>query len=120
MLTALVLIFTGSAVLVGHATAQKPRERASTASEPAALVGENRRSNDELDVVMLERAWADAIARRDDAVVNRIMADDFAGIDSVANVSSKETYLRDLRNGVLSAAPVSSTKLPVENLVSWV
>ncbi len=48
------------------------------------------------------------------------MADDFAGIDSVANVSSKETYLRDLRNGVLSAAPVSSTKLPVENLVSWV
>jgi len=105
-LTALVLVLTGSAILVRHATAQKPPERQRAASERAALVGENSRSNDELDVVMLERAWADAIPRRDDAVVDRILADGFKGVDSHANVFSKATYLRDLRDGVFSAAPI--------------
>ena len=45
---------------------------------------------------MLERAWADAITRRDEAVINRIMADDFEGIDPVGNVFTKATYLPDL------------------------
>ena len=55
---------------------------------------------------MLERAWVDAITRRDAAVINRIMADDFEGIDPVGNVYSKATYLPDLRNGAFNSAPI--------------
>ena len=36
-------------------------------------------SDDELDVLMLERAWLDALGRADKAVVSRILADDFLG-----------------------------------------
>ena len=34
-------------------------------------------TEDEAEVAMLDRAWADAIPRRDTAAVNRILADDF-------------------------------------------
>ena len=55
---------------------------------------------------MLERAWAAAIPRRDAAIVNRIMADDFEGIDPVGNVFTKATYLPDLRNGAFGVQPI--------------
>ena len=55
---------------------------------------------------MLERAWADAITRRDAAVINRIMADDFEGIDPAGNIFTKATYMPDLRNGVFASAPI--------------
>ena len=52
-----------------------------------------------IDLEMLERAWVDAVNRRDAAVVSRIVADDFGGIDSAGNRFTKAAYLLDLRNG---------------------
>jgi ketosteroid isomerase-like protein/biotin carboxyl carrier protein len=50
----------------------------------------------------LDRAWAGAIPRRDTAFVNRILADDFAGIDPAGNIFTKAAYLSDLSNGAFS------------------
>jgi protein SCO1 len=83
---ALLLVMTGSAVLVSQATAQKPSTRQGIVSSPAARSDEAAPRNDELDIAMLERAWAEAIPRRDAAVVNRVVADDFEGIDPVGNI----------------------------------
>ena len=44
---------------------------------------------------MLERAWIDAINRHDTAVVDRILADDFEGIDQAGNAFDKAAALRE-------------------------
>src|SRR5262249_59211993 len=93
---ALLLIAAGSAALVGQATAQKPAARQGLVPAPhasARRAEEAARSDDELDIVMLERAWVQAIPRRDAAIVNRVLADDFQGIDPVGNIFTKATYL---------------------------
>ncbi len=113
---ALLLIAAGSAALVGQATAQKPPEpprRIPAPDAPAGRAQEAPRSDDELDIVMLERAWAQAIPRRDAAIVNRIMADDFEGIDPVGNSFTKSTYMPDLAHGVFSDQPIELDELKV-------
>ncbi len=91
---ALVLVAIGSAVLFGQASAQK--------AEPARA-GTAPKGDDQIDLEMLERAWADALARRDTAVVSRILADDFEGIDPAGAAFSKPAYLADLAHGRFAA-----------------
>ena len=89
----LLVVATGSAALFGQASARgrtgnsvRPHPASSPSAEgprpPAA-------SDESVNLEMLERAWVDAITRRDAAVINRIMADDFEGIDPAGNVFSK-------------------------------
>ena len=96
---ALLLIATGSAVLVSQATAQKPTARSGAVEKPGRTAAARRLpfADDAIDLEMLERAWVDALNRRDAAVVSRIMADDFAGIDSAGT-----TFTRD---GLLARCP---------------
>jgi len=106
---ALLLITIGSAVLVNQATAQRPAEHAGIIDRSTGNAGaadQTALRDNSLDVEMLERAWVDAIPRRDEAIVNRIIAEDFAGIDPVGNLFSKATYLHDLRNGLLTFRPI--------------
>jgi RNA polymerase sigma factor (sigma-70 family) len=105
---AAVVILTGSAVLLGQASGQKPSEGAADAGGRAAAVAQVLLGsrNDELDVKLLERAWADAIPRRDSAIINRVMADDFEGIDPAGNVFTKSSYMPDLAHGVFSDQPI--------------
>ena len=113
---ALLLLAAGSAALVGQATAQKPAARPGLVpapDAPARRAQEAARSDDEIDIEMLEHAWAQAIPRRDAAIVNRIMADDFEGIDPVGNIFTKATYMPDLRHGVFSDQPVELDELKV-------
>jgi RNA polymerase sigma factor (sigma-70 family) len=113
---ALLLLAAGSAALVGQATAQKPATRPGlvpTTEAPARRAEEAARSDDEVDIVLLERAWAQAIPRRDAAIVNRIMADDFEGIDPVGNLFTKATYLPDLKNGVFTDQPIELDAIKV-------
>jgi ketosteroid isomerase-like protein len=116
---ALLLIAAGSAALVGQATAQKPAVRprpVPTTEAPAGRAEEAARSDDEVDIVLLERAWAQAIPRRDAAIINRIMAEDFEGIDPVGNLFTKATYLPDLKNGVFTDQPIELDEIKVRLL----
>jgi Domain of unknown function (DUF4440) len=109
-IAALLLITTGSAVLVSQATAQKPTgpvTKIDSLTSSRQADGESSTRVDELDVVLLERAWVDAIPRNDSAVVNRIMADDFEGIDPVGNVFTKEKYLAGLRSGTFTTRAIT-------------
>ena len=114
-------ITIGAAVLVSQATAQKPAgqanmiDRLSTLSQAA---DQSATRDDELDVAMLERAWVDAIPRRDAAVVRRVLADDFEGINLVGQRlhqgnlhdrppqrhASRRTRSRWMRSGRASSA----------------
>jgi len=105
----LLVIMTGSAVLVSQATAQKSPGGVGindSSTGEAGAAGETGPRDNSLDVEMLERAWVDAIPRRDVAIVNRIIAEDFAGIDPVGNTFTKAAYLHDLRNGVFTPKPI--------------
>jgi RNA polymerase sigma factor (sigma-70 family) len=105
---AVVLVMAGSAVVFSQATAQKPEERTVAGGRltPQAPAPTEAALDDELDVVMLERAWADAISRRDPAVVSRILVDDFEGIDPSGNIFTKASHLADLRSGLFTKQPI--------------
>jgi ketosteroid isomerase-like protein len=102
-LIALLVIFSGSAVLVSQATAQKPVSTTEISDNRTTPANDAATRDAETDLIMLERAWADAIPRRDVAIVNRILSEDFAGIDPIRNPYTKAAYLRDLENGVFTA-----------------
>ena len=99
---AFLLTVGASAVLASQATAQKPNAAARTIEKPA---GAATVSDDTVDLEMLECAWVDAVNRRDEAVVSRIIADDFAGVDSGGGRFTKTSYLLDVRNGAFGAEP---------------
>jgi RNA polymerase sigma factor (sigma-70 family) len=102
MTAAALVILTGSAVLLSRASAQNPAGQSAASGNPAVSAKhQGVSSDDEIDVVMLERAWAEAIPRRDSTVVGRVLADDFSRIDSGGIVSTRERYLSDLVKGVL-------------------
>jgi RNA polymerase sigma factor (sigma-70 family) len=111
---ALFLILTGSAVLVSQATAQKLSARIGSIGSltSSAGTGDEISARDEaVEVEMLERAWISAIPRRDAAIIGRIMADDFEGIDPVGNIFTKATYMPDLRNGVFTSGAIELDEL---------
>jgi RNA polymerase sigma factor (sigma-70 family) len=95
---AILLVATCSAVLFGQAAAQKAAgggvEQAPNAAAPA--------NDDRIDLEMLERAWVDAINRRDTTVIGRILAGDFEGIDPVGSTINRASYLAQLKNGGLA------------------
>ena len=107
---ALMLTVGASAVLVNQATAQKPSAAARTIDKPA---GAAPVSDDAVDLEMLKHAWVDAVNRRDEAVVSRIIADDFAGVDSGGGRFAKTSYLRDVRNGAFGAGPREQEEVKV-------
>jgi RNA polymerase sigma factor (sigma-70 family) len=98
---ALVVMLSGSAALVSQTTAQKPGRPGTVKASfiPIREADEAAKADAALDLVILERAWADAIPRRDLSVVNRILADDFIGIDLDGHLYSKTTIIPDLRSG---------------------
>ncbi len=98
---ALLLVAIGSAALFGQAAAQKS-ETGQEGQSPATATARTATapaSDDQVDLEMLERAWADAVARRDTTVVNRILADDFEGVDLAGETFSKTTYVADVAHG---------------------
>jgi RNA polymerase sigma factor (sigma-70 family) len=108
-IAATLLIMGGSAVVFSQATTEKLASRPDAGTGPAAPAGgadQSTARGDELDVLMLDRAWVDAIPRRDVAMVNRILADDFEGIDTTGKPFTKATYLPDLRDGAFGVQPI--------------
>jgi ketosteroid isomerase-like protein len=107
---ALLVVATGSAAVLGQASDQRT-ERGRFVPARATLSERlvAPKSDDQVDLEMIERAWADAIARRDTAVVHRILADDFEGIDQAGDSFDKPAALHDLAKG--SFLDVSSAAL---------
>jgi ketosteroid isomerase-like protein len=101
----LLVLVAASAMAISQATAQKAAEppiAAPVTSNPDEPQRKAFSNDDETDVAMLDRAWADAIPRRDTAIVSRILADDFTGVDPAGNTFTKATYLSDIGNGAFS------------------
>jgi ketosteroid isomerase-like protein len=102
---AVLAVFAASAAMVSRATAQK-LEGLPNAGSVANLTNAQPRqadvTDDETEVAMLDRAWADAVPRRDTAAINRILADDFTGIDPAANTFTKTSYVHELSEGAFS------------------
>jgi RNA polymerase sigma factor (sigma-70 family) len=107
---ALLVTVGATVVLVSHATAQKPNAPSRNIEKRA---GAAPVADDAVDLEMLERAWVDAVNRRDEAVVSRIIADDFVGVDSRGGRITKPSYLLDVRNGALGAEPCEQEELKV-------
>jgi RNA polymerase sigma factor (sigma-70 family) len=105
VIAAVLLIMGGSAVVFSQVPSQKSESRPGSAA-PAGEADREAIRGDELDVIMLDRAWVDAIPRRDAAVVNRILADDFEGVDTAGNLFTKASYLPDLRNGAFGVQTI--------------
>jgi RNA polymerase sigma factor (sigma-70 family) len=102
---ALLVLATASAVALSQAPAQKfaePSNAGGFASNVSAPPVQADLTDDEAEVAMLDRAWADAIPRRDTAFVKRILADDFAGIDPAGTTFTKAGYLSDMGSGAFS------------------
>jgi RNA polymerase sigma factor (sigma-70 family) len=96
---ALLVVATGSAAVLGQASDQRTERGVSAPARPSARFVAPPNSDDQVDLEIIERAWADAIARRESAVVNRILADDFEGIDQGGDSFGKPAALHDLAKG---------------------
>ena len=73
------MLAAASAVAVSEAPAQKfaePSNAGGFAKQRERPPVQADLTDDEAEVAMLDRAWADAIPRRDTAFVKRILADD--------------------------------------------
>lgn len=94
---ALMMAAVGSAALFGQSSDRGP------AGQPAAPRAPVRvdlpdANDDRVDLEMLERAWADAVNRRDTAVISRILADEFEGVDLEGLGFNRAGYLDLVRN----------------------
>jgi RNA polymerase sigma factor (sigma-70 family) len=116
---ALLIVVSSSLLLVHQATAQKPATEQGQAVKPTATVGTSARekgpSDADLDVMMLERAWLDALGRRDKAVVDRILADDLVGINLAGNTFAKGTYLKEIEEGAYAPGPIEPIEIGVRS-----
>jgi hypothetical protein len=105
-----VIALTTGALLVHQATAQRSASEQTNSAKAVSGTGaptqERKASDSELDILMLERAWIDALGRRDASAVGRILADDFIGINLAARPYTKATYLKEVGDGdYASGAP---------------
>ena len=94
---AVLLVASGSAVLFGQGPTQ--RAAGAGAGQATARAATTPKSDEQVNLEMLERAWTDAATRHDATVVNRILADDFEGIDQAGDTFDKPAAVRDLLQG---------------------
>ncbi|MHB1559215.1 MAG: sigma-70 family RNA polymerase sigma factor [Isosphaeraceae bacterium] len=93
---ALLMAAVGSAALFGQASDR------GQAGQPAARrapvrVDSSEVNDDRIEIEMLVRAWADAFGRLDTAVVGRILADEYEGIDWTGTRHDRASYLARVR-----------------------
>jgi ketosteroid isomerase-like protein len=60
---------------------------------------ESRRAEDERYIIESERQWAESVATGDASVVERILADDFIGVDPKGRLYDKAKMVSDTRDG---------------------
>jgi RNA polymerase sigma factor (sigma-70 family) len=113
---AVLLVAVGTAVLVRQATAQKPLVQEGAAEKSGITIVSAEKAvdaDDAIDLDMLERAWVDALNRKNAAVVGRIIADDFVCIDSAGNGSNRQLYLANIRIGDIPGESISQQEIDV-------
>src|SRR6516162_153591 len=59
---------------------------------------ESRRAEDERYIIESERQWAESVATGDASVVERILADDFIGVDPKGRLYTKQQMIDETRN----------------------
>ena len=63
-----------------------------------AFAREQDRREAERYIIESERAWAESVATGDSSVVERILADDFVGVDPKGNLYDKSKMVSDTRD----------------------
>ena len=64
---------------------------------------------DELYIKDSERQWAESVASGDVSVVERILGDDFIGVDPHGRIYDKAKMISDTREGQSFSPPIIST-----------
>ncbi len=98
-IAATLVIMSGSAVVIGQAAGPRPTGSGEIGTTTVKTAHATR-SGDELDLRLIESAWAEAMGRSDASIVSRILADDFEGIDPSGSLFTRATYLPDVEKGV--------------------
>ncbi len=94
---AFLMAAVGSAALFGQA-ADRGQAGQPAQAPPPVRVDPSEMNDDRIEIEMLERAWADAVNRLDTAVVGRILADEFEGVDLEGLGFNRASYLELVRN----------------------
>ena len=67
----------------------------------------------EQELLKVERAWADALVKRDVSVVEQIYADEYVDIDPDGIVTNKAQHLANLKSGALKLSAQTLADLKV-------
>ena len=92
------LLIVASSVL----SACAPATGASQAVSPAAAIGRTEQA-----VARAEQEWTDAIARKDLATIERVVADDYVGIVANGQQLTKADHLNEVRNRIYDVDSVA-------------
>jgi ketosteroid isomerase-like protein len=109
-----VLIFVVVAVSLSSCSATEQKTTSSAA--PTASATTTPSENVEQAVAQMERDWAAALLKRDVATIERIVADDFIGLDGDGGTTfTKASHLEEVKTGVATweSANVDNIKVRV-------
>jgi ketosteroid isomerase-like protein len=78
-----------------------------------SLAEEKKQSSDEKILAQLEQQWADALVKRDQAVIDRITAPDWMLTDPEGNLTTKAQADTDLKSGTVAFESFKTDELKV-------
>jgi ketosteroid isomerase-like protein len=70
-------------------------------------------TQDEQDLKILERQWADALVQRDTVALDKLQVEDFIFTNPFAYVSNKQQYIDDVKGGDLAFTSLDIDDLEV-------
>lgn len=74
---------------------------------------QDKNTNDEQQVMQIEREWIDAFVRSDTETLERILAEDFIFTDPAGNILTKAEWIEDMTNGTLKFESIQIDDLKV-------
>lgn len=113
-----MLLVVGGAILAAAACTpatvvnNETTPQSGTASPPAvtATAGEE---DVEATIAQLERDWVTAIVKKDEVALNRLLAEEFAGVSPTAHYYDKTMAIDDLRKGTYTVESMDLDEVSV-------
>ncbi|HEY5617583.1 MAG TPA: nuclear transport factor 2 family protein [Vicinamibacterales bacterium] len=99
--TFMLLVALGSVFAVAACTQSAPPEEALAPAATAAAPAIPADAEDvEATISQLERDWVAAIVKKDEAALDGLLADEFAGVSPTAHYYNREAAIDDLKRGI--------------------
>lgn len=108
----MALVAAGSVLAAASCTQAKEDAAGAPASNPPAVATAGT-EDVEATIAQLERDWVTAIVKKDEAALDRLLAEEFAGVSPTAHYYNKEMAIDDLTKGTYTVESMDLDEVSV-------